>query len=86
MVIQIRRVTQKNVTELISQTIKFRTQKTMENQADSNKNTNSNFLKKCDFYLFLQKKGVNKMSTVNSSRRPINIKKEHHHLPAVGML
>lgn len=36
------------------------------------------------FYRFLQKKGVNRINTVNSSKRPINIKKEHHHFPNNG--
>ena len=36
------------------------------------------------YYLFRQKKGVNKMSTVKSSKRPISIKKLHHHLPMFG--
>ena len=35
-------------------------------------------------YLFLQKKGVNNISTVNNSKRPISIKKEAHHFPSGG--
>ena len=35
-------------------------------------------------YLFRQKKGVNKISTVKSSKRPISIKKQAHHCAKGG--
>lgn len=35
-------------------------------------------------YLFLQKKGVNNINTVNNSKRPISIKNEAHHFPKAG--
>ena len=43
-----------------------------------------NFVTKHLNYLFLQKNGVNKISTVNSSNLPINIKNEHHHFAKTG--
>ena len=43
-----------------------------------------NLYKSVTPYLFLQKKGVNNIKTVNSSSLPINIKKAHHHFPSTG--
>ncbi len=37
-----------------------------------------------DRYRFFQKNGVNKMSTVKSSKRPMSIRKDAHHFAAVG--